>query len=100
MREEIAEMGGEDPTAGYALLLILAVGSFLMYFVPALVAFNRGHRQAVPLFIVNLFFGWTLLGWVICLAWAFAARPEKKWSRRGGARSSRREPPQDFSNLG
>lgn len=93
-------MAGDDGTVLLVKLLLLGVGGFLFYFVPAFVAFNRGHRQSVPIFIVNIFFGWTLLGWVICLAWAFAARPEKKWSRSGGGRSSRREPTQDSTNLG
>jgi hypothetical protein len=27
----------------------------------------------MPIFILNLFFGWSLLGWVICLAWSFSS---------------------------
>jgi|SaaInl85LU_5_DNA_1037374.scaffolds.fasta_scaffold28880_3 hypothetical protein len=50
----------------------VAAIAFFSYFIPAIVADRRGHRQTVPLFIVNLFFGWTLLGWVGCLAWSFA----------------------------
>ena len=57
-----------DPTVGLMLILLLAVA----YFLPFLVALIRSKRNKVPILIVNLFFGWTLLGWVIALVWAFA----------------------------
>lgn len=80
-----------------AVFLVVVIGSFVIYCVPTFFAFLRGHRQLMPILIVNLFFGWTLLGWVICLAWAFSAQPDKsrrKSPRRGSGRG------QDFSNLG
>lgn len=43
------------------------------YFLPTWVAFVRGHPNMVPIGIVNLVFGWTLLGYVICLAWSYSA---------------------------
>jgi hypothetical protein len=51
------------------LALILAI-----YFLPAIVALNRQHKNAIPILIVNLFLGWTLLGWVIALSWALTAQ--------------------------
>jgi Superinfection immunity protein len=41
-----------------------------MYFAPTLVARYRKKSNATSIAVVNFFFGWTLLGWVICLAWA------------------------------
>lgn len=41
------------------------------YFLPAINAFYRKHPQAVPIAIVNVFLGWTLIGWVIALAWSY-----------------------------
>lgn len=49
-----------------------------LYFLPAMIASNRRHKNASPIFILNLFFGWTLIGWVGCLAWGCShqeARP-------------------------
>jgi hypothetical protein len=43
-----------------------------LYFVPSIVAAIRKKKNGVSIFIINLFFGWTLIGWVIALAWAFA----------------------------
>jgi hypothetical protein len=50
-------------------LLLVIIG---LYCLPVLIAIERRHRQLVPLGIVNLAFGWTVVGWIICLAWAFA----------------------------
>ena len=50
---------------GLFLLFVLA------YFVPAIVASLRGHHNATPIFILNLFLGWSFIGWVIALVWSF-----------------------------
>lgn len=49
-----------------AFLFAIVVG----YLFPALVASMRKHNNANSIFIVNLFFGWTFIGWVIALAMA------------------------------
>jgi hypothetical protein len=40
------------------------------YFTPWIIALMRGHRNKYAILTVNLFFGWTLIGWAIALAWA------------------------------
>jgi hypothetical protein len=52
---------------------IIAIIAIIGYFLPAIVAWRRGHPQQNPIFIINLFFGWTLIGWVVCLAWSVSA---------------------------
>lgn len=52
------------------LLFIIALA---LYLLPSIVAMRRWHPQAMAIFIVNAFLGWTFLGWVIALAWAFTA---------------------------
>jgi Superinfection immunity protein len=42
-----------------------------IYFLPLLVAWKRRHRNAVAIAVLNLFLGWTFLGWVAALVWAF-----------------------------
>lgn len=42
----------------------------LIYFIPWIVAMSRGSKRTAGVFVVNLFLGWTLLGWVLALAWA------------------------------
>ena len=43
----------------------------LLYFFPTIVAvLMRSHRNGGAILVLNLFLGWTLLGWVIALIWA------------------------------
>jgi hypothetical protein len=35
-----------------------------LYILPSIIAFVRRVRSWAPLLIVNIFFGWTILGWV------------------------------------
>lgn len=44
---------------------------FLMYFLPTIVAFARSKRDTTSILLLNLFLGWTLIGWIIALVWAF-----------------------------
>lgn len=42
-----------------------------LYLLPFIIAVFRHKKDKIALLIVNLFFGWTVLGWVVCLSWAF-----------------------------
>jgi Superinfection immunity protein len=44
--------------------------TFLFYFLPTIIAFARSKRDAMSIFLLNLFLGWTLIGWVVALVWA------------------------------
>lgn len=41
-----------------------------LYFAPAIVAASRGHLSAPAIFVVNLLFGWTALGWIVAFVWS------------------------------
>ena len=56
--------------AGGACMLLACV---LLYLLPSAVAIGRGHPNTGPIMIVDLFLGWTLIGWVVSLAWACSA---------------------------
>ena len=55
-----------------ALLILLVVGIALiaLHFLPGIIASRRNHRNALAIWLVNIFFGWTLIGWVVALIWA------------------------------
>jgi hypothetical protein len=55
---------GKEPS----LVLWLIAG--VVYFLPWLVALGRGKANTVSIFLLNLFLGWTLVGWVVSLVWA------------------------------
>ena len=63
----------DDPTGaiiGVVLLLLAMIVGALFYFLPSLIAIFRSHRNWGAIAVVNLFFGWTFVGWVIALAWS------------------------------
>jgi len=43
----------------------------LLYFLPTIIA--RDKHDVMAIFLVNLLFGWTVIGWFIALIWACAA---------------------------
>ena len=46
---------------------------FIMYWLPTIIAIVRQAHSALGVFLVNFFFGWTVLGWFLALIWALAA---------------------------
>lgn len=61
---------GLDYEIGY-LGIPLLFFAVVIYFIPSLIARARDHNNLIPIFIVNLFFGWSFLGWVVSLVWSF-----------------------------
>lgn len=51
---------------------LILFGCFILalYFLPGIIAFRRKLRSAVAITFLNLFFGWTGLGWLIALIWS------------------------------
>lgn len=45
------------------------------YFIPSLVAFLRRKRNAFAIFVLNLFLGWTFVGWFAAFIWSVTAEP-------------------------
>jgi Superinfection immunity protein len=45
----------------------------LIYFLPAIIAFARHHQSRVAILLVNFFFGWSGLGWIVAFIWSLSA---------------------------
>lgn len=54
-----------SPTLGWSLILLT------VYLIPAVIAFQREHVQRIPITVLNIFLGWTFIGWIGALVWAF-----------------------------
>lgn len=52
-------------------LLIVLVLWFLVYFWPFIHALRHHKVDAAAIGMLNLFLGWTFLGWVVALVWAY-----------------------------
>jgi hypothetical protein len=57
------------PDSIISAILLLGVAIFV-YLFPTCVAAHRKHNNESAILALNLFLGWTLLGWVIALVWA------------------------------
>lgn len=70
----VAVSAAASSGAGFVIgwVILVLIGAFL-YFAPAIVAARRGHHNAQAICVVNLFLGWTFVGWVVSLAWAYTA---------------------------
>ena len=60
-----------DSTTTVIMLIIVV----FIYMLPTLIAFGREHPRRLDLAVVNILFGWTLIGWLACFFWAAFARP-------------------------
>lgn len=49
---------------------ITAVVVLIVYFLPAINGYSKRHRSRAMILALNFFLGWTLIGWVVALAWS------------------------------
>lgn len=72
----IEAVEGEGSVGKFGVMVVF--GPILMtvissiYIAPWAIAYVRQHRNLIPIAIVNITFGWMLLGWIGALAWAFS----------------------------
>ena len=66
------------------IFTVVALLFLAIYFLPTFVAVARKKVNEGAIFVLNLFLGWSLIGWVVALVWALSspetseARPRKK----------------------
>ena len=60
----------------YPLIALLGLAALALYFLPLIVAHRRKHPQENSIALLNIFLGWTFVGWVIALVWS-VSEPRK-----------------------
>ncbi len=63
----------ENTTTVIVMALIV-----LIYLLPTLIAYSREHPQRAGIAVLNIVFGWTLIGWIVVFLWASLARVESQ----------------------
>ena len=58
-----------EPTKAFVTLALVVA----LYFIPTIVAAIRHHQNRVSIMLLNLFLGWTGLGWLGALIWSASA---------------------------
>lgn len=59
------------------IALLFSIVMFIFYFVPSAIAIFRKSPNMVLALIVNIFFGWTILGWAIALVLAMRSKHQR-----------------------
>ena len=59
------------------LTMFFAIMCILIYMLPAIIAGARSHRSYGSIAVVNIFLGWTFIGWIVALSMAFSGNTAK-----------------------
>ena len=54
------------------VVIVVVLFGLALYFLPTLIAAGRRKRNTLAIFALNLFLGWTMLGWVLALVWSLS----------------------------
>ena len=75
---EISDNMARSITAGsMAFFIFIVLASFLIYFLPSVIAMIRRHNNFLSILALNFFLGWSVLGWLGALVWALVNPKEK-----------------------
>jgi len=66
-------------TAGTSLILVLAAA---IYLAPCIISDKRNHPARTAILLVNIFLGWTLIIWLVCLIWAYSGKEDNNDNNR------------------
>ena len=50
--------------------IISFIVGIIVYFVPSYIAYRRKHKNRVAILVLNIFLGWSLIGWIVALVWS------------------------------
>jgi hypothetical protein len=53
--------------------LVVFIVGFCIYFLPSIVAFRRDRHNKGAILVLNMFLGWSVIGWVIAMVWAVSS---------------------------
>ena len=59
-----------EAAGGLVLIIVLVLLGAFFYFLPAIIASIRKHHNVGAIFMLNLFLGWTFIGWVVAIVWS------------------------------
>jgi len=64
---------------GIETLIFIGIIAFSLYFIPTFVAMGKKYFSGI--FLLNLFLGWTFLGWVGSLIWAVSSPRKQEFGK-------------------
>jgi len=58
------------------VIVVLMILIVAIYMLPTLLAYGRDHPRRSTITLVNILFGWTLVGWLVVFIWALMGESE------------------------
>lgn len=56
--------------------MALTIFLIILYFVPAVTAYENKKKNKQAILVINIFLGWTFIGWIVALAMAVGKNTE------------------------
>jgi len=53
-------------------MILFILPALALYFLPTIIAAARHKKNMLGIVLLNVLAGWSLIGWVIALVWAFS----------------------------
>jgi len=75
------QIASDIANSGIIGIVIIVVTLFL-YFLPPFIAYRRKHNAFTGILIIDIFFGWTFIGWILCLVWAYGTNTAGNFPNR------------------
>lgn len=63
-------MGFVEFLFGSFVGIIVFLTLLSLYFLPTIIALIRRQPNALAIFLLNFFLGWSFIGWVVALVWS------------------------------
>jgi hypothetical protein len=55
---------------GGVIVFFIIIITFALYLLPTIIASTRHKHQFLAICLINIFAGWTFVGWLVALIWA------------------------------
>lgn len=63
--------------ANHPVFVWIVIGGLVIYFLPSIIAVKAERKNALAIVALNVFLGWTFLGWLASLIWALAGERQQ-----------------------
>lgn len=77
------ETSDDELTQEIVLKIILIILIVIIYIVPSVIACEGCHPSKKKIILLNLGLGWTIIGWIFSVLWAFKINPENPTVKSG-----------------
>lgn len=65
-----AESAATSGVSGLLMVIIPVILFLSVYFIPTFIAIKSKHINKTGIILLNIFLGWSFVGWVIALIWS------------------------------